>query len=245
MCTVSIIPAPPGYRVVCNRDESRGRPEAAPPRWRRLKAAPGRALWPTDTHAGGTWIASSSAGLTLCLLNLNPDNPLDLSLVPGLVSRGLVIPTLIEQPDAPSAARAVSRLALSRFAPFRLVAIDLPDSGSPRAIEAAWDRRALQVTEHPPGPACFVSSGLGDRLVRCRLDLFRELVLEGGASAESQDRFHNHRWDDRPALSVLMAREDARTVSISTVEYDPADTPAPLRMSYSPVPEPETVPASA
>ncbi len=205
-----------------------------------------RALWPTDTQAGGTWIGAGAHGLTLAVLNLNPDDPPDLSLVPGLLSRGLIIPALIAQPDASIAVRALSRLTLSRFAPFRLIAIDAgPGDPLPRVIEASWDRRRVRVTDHEPGPVCFASSGLGDSLVRCRVDLFRESVVDAGASPEAQDRFHAHRWDDRPELSVLMSRSDAQTVSVSTVDVGPARPAARVRMSYQPVPDAASVSASA
>ncbi len=247
MCTLSIIPLPDsGYRVVCNRDESRGRPAAAPPRWRTLDGSAFRALWPTDTQAGGTWIGAGAHGLTLALLNLNLDEPPDLPRIPGLLSRGLVIPALISQPDAPAAARALAHLSLSRFAPFRLVAVDIDPLGTlPRVIEAAWDRSTLRFKEHVPVPACFASSGLGDHLVQCRLGLFHDLVVSAGATTQSQDRFHAHRWEDRPELSVLMSRADARTVSVSTVEARLGRPGADVRMGYTPVHEPEPVPAGA
>ena len=247
MCTLSIIPLPDsGYRVACNRDESRGRPAAAPPRWRALDGSTFRALWPTDTQAGGTWIGAGAHGLTLALLNLNPQEPPDLSRIPGLLSRGMIIPSLLAQPDAPSAAHALARLTLSRFAPFRLVAVDTdPRTTLPRVIEAAWDRNAVRITEHPPGPACFASSGLGDHLVQCRVGLFHDLVVSAGGTIHSQDRFHAHRWEDRPELSVLMSRADARTVSVTTVEARLAPPGADVRMGYAPVHEFEAVPVGA
>jgi len=217
-----------------------------PPRWRTLDGSQVRAVWPTDTQAGGTWIAAGAHGLTLAALNLNPDDPPDLTRVPGLLSRGLLIPAIIAQADAPMAVRALSRLTLTRFAPFRIIAVDAgPGTRPPRVVEAAWDRNHLAVTEHPRGPACFASSGLGDRLVQCRLDLFREMVLDAGMTTVAQDRFHSHRWDDRPEVSVLMARADAQTVSISTVEVGTLQPAASVRMNYEPVPDAAAVSASA
>lgn len=247
MCTLSIIPTPRGYRVACNRDESRGRPEAAPPRWRTLDAPRCRAVWPTDTLAGGTWIGAAAHGLTLALLNASPgDAPAGEPGRATLLSRGLVIPAVISQPDAPSAARALERLALDRFAPFRLIAID---AGAPRApgsvIECRWDRRAVTVRHHPAAAACFASSGLGDELVQCRVALFHAMVSATDPTPEAQDLFHAHRWDDRPEVSVLMSRDEARTVSVTVVEFDAAQGPAKVRMQYAPVTERSAVPATA
>src|SRR5690348_2899943 len=100
MCTLSIIqvPAPsgrgtPSLRIVCNRDESRSRPPASPPRWRAAEGADGvRAIWPMDMEGGGTWLGASDRGLVLSLLNLNQEPRFDARGVPGLRSRGLVVP---------------------------------------------------------------------------------------------------------------------------------------------------------
>lgn len=238
MCTLSVISLKNGYRVVCNRDESRGRPPATPPAWRSLPGSGSlRAIWPTDTQAGGTWIASGEHGLTLALLNLN----LAGVAAPGrhAVSRGLVIPALLAQGHAEEAMNALRKLDLERFAAFRLVAIDRLESGE-RVLEARWDRSALKVFAHDGAPACFASSGLGDELVVPRLELFREMVVRPGASAAAQDLFHDHVWANRPEISVRMSRAEARTVSRTsvTVEADPLK-PGRRRVSmeYHPVQE--------
>jgi hypothetical protein len=221
MCTLSIIPLKNGYRVVCNRDESRGRPPATPPAWRALPGAGGlRAVWPTDTQAGGTWIASGEHGLTLALLNLNLEGVHGPSR--GAVSRGLVIPALLAQGHAADAIAALRKLDLDRFAAFRLVAID-GGQGRECVVEARWNRAELLVQSHGASPACFASSGLGDELVLPRLELFRTIVVSGGCDARAQDGFHDHVWPDRPEVSVRMSRAEARTVSRTsvTVETDP------------------------
>lgn len=245
----------PGYRVVCNRDEQRERPPAAPPRWHPLSGArPGRALWPIDTQAGGTWIAAAEHGLTLCLLNLNPDVPPDLSAVPGLVSRGMVIPALIGQADAPSAVKALNRLTLGRFAPFRLLAVDFPwdaaatGPAGARVIEAAWDRRRVEIRQHHAGPVCLASSGLGDTRVQGRVSLFRQMLGESGSTAAMQDQFHDHVWPERPEISVRMSRPEARTVSVTALEVEPEVLQHGrfrVTMAYRPLPAAEAVPAIA
>lgn len=227
MCTVSVIAAglpgsgAGGFRVVCNRDESRERSQALLPHWRTLESSsPSRAIWPTDSDAGGTWIAANDLGLVLCLLNFNPTpavGPTAPSPVArGLVSRGLIIPELIASHSPREAIDRLGKLDLPDYSHFRLVAIHFGDRG-PSSIEAQWDRSTLLTTEHAPGTACFTSSGLGDQLVAPRLALFDELVRPA-PSREAQDRFHRHVWPERPHLSVMMSREDARTVSVTTVE---------------------------
>ena len=86
MCTVTLVPAGPpdhpdhpgrGWRLACNRDESRKRPAAEPPSSHTF--GPRHALMPTDPPSGGTWIAVNSAALAATLLNVNlPDRPIAL-----------------------------------------------------------------------------------------------------------------------------------------------------------------------
>ena len=234
MCTVSIIgireyePGAAGYRLVCNRDESRKRAPAAAPRWRAIGDTGVRGLWPMDLDAGGTWLGVSESGLALAVLNLNegPASPRP----PGNISRGLLIPELLNETGPGTVFARVARMELGKFPPFRIIAIDPADGMS--IGEIRWSRRELTTHWHPDGPACFTSSGLGDALVRPRVALFEEMVLRPGPTPERQDEFHRHTWPDRPHLSVLMSRSDARTVSITTLEVRPGELP---RMSYEPL----------
>jgi hypothetical protein len=223
MCTVSVIAIDGGYRLVTNRDEKRGRVSAEYPfNWGMNKSAIG----PLDPAGGGTWVAARP-GLTLCVLNYNlepsPEPPAN------TVSRGRIIPKLIEHPSAHAAIAALEASDLSRFVPFRLVAVDL--NGPLAVIEARWNQLRFTRVDHPMRePACFASSGLGDSIVADRLPLFDRMVRPN-PTAESQDAYHTHRWPDRGAASVFMDRPAARTVSITIVE----DTAAGLHMHYRPI----------
>lgn len=256
MCTVSIIPVGPreglhlagaggsvgpGFRIVCNRDESPKRAPAGQPKWRSIErpGVPGaRAIWPMDMEAGGTWIAAAEHGLALCLLNFNLEPPPDLRNAKGLKSRGLVIPHLIGAANVADAMRRLERLSLKSYAPFRLVAVD--GCGEDLSIaEARWDRRQVEIVQHGERPACFVSSGLGDSKVMARLGLFEQIVVEGdGATTDRQDEFHRHSWPERPEVSVMMCRADARTVSLTTVEAFPDGRGMwDISMEYEPIRE--------
>ena len=220
MCTVSIITLPHGgFRLVTNRDESPDRPRATPPDWRGKVAGTARGIWPIDGLAGGTWVAAAEHGLALTLLNGNPSTPGPRPSPEDRHSRGILIPRLIGQPNALEAADALAAFDLNRFEPFRLVAVD--SAAGVRIVESYWDGADLTTIDLAP-PACFASSGLGDRLVQCRLPLFEELVVGPGPSPVAQDAFHQHRWPDRTEVSVLMEREAARTVSITRVEVRPS-----------------------
>jgi uncharacterized protein with NRDE domain len=245
MCTLSIIPlridGQLGMRVVVNRDESHDRPQAVPPRWRSLDHTPElRAIWPTDPQAGGTWVGASERGLVLCLLNRNLE-PAPL-LPANMVSRGAIIPRVIDAGTADEAIARVEELALSAFAPFRLVAAHVGASGV-TVRSATWNLEDLELDSSHVAPVCFASSGLGDSKVSRRVELFRELLADDGPTREAQDRFHAHVWPARRELSVMMHREDARTVSVTRVEvFGQTSGRAHVVMHHRPVLVPALVP---
>lgn len=255
MCTVSVIfpPAQPGTcRVVSSRDEQRSRPPATPPTWHAINGANAhaRAVWPTDTLAGGTWIAAAQHGLVLAILNLNPDPPISLLGVRGLLSRGAVIPALIGQPDTDAAVEGLRKLPLERLAPFRLVAVGQGSASREGhvVLEASWDRAMLSLRVHEGPAVCFTSSGLGDHLVAERLRLFKDRMTNSTISAHAQDAYHDHQWPDNPELSVRMVRRDARTVSVAAVSVtragDSRREPC-VAMSYRAIEDADSKRASA
>lgn len=237
MCTLTINFEGRRTRAVFSRDELKDRAPGLAPRW--AKYGDVRAVGPVDGQAGGTWMAANEHGLVLCLLNANPPGPTTPVDPARVVSRGLIVPELIQHREAERAAEALGARDLSCFAPFRLVAFGVREADPVREI--AWDRRRVEVRRHERRPLCFVSSGLGDRVVRPRLVLFEEFC-RWGFDASAQDRFHRHRWPDRPAISVLMERDEARTVSLTTVTVEPGEAAARVEMSYEPVESPRGAP---
>jgi hypothetical protein len=229
MCTASLIELQgntPGYRLVFNRDELRSRAPGEEPRWREFAGT--RALAPLDPDSGGTWIAVNERGMTLAVTNVNPRPAPVLPQASSLKSRGSIVPTLISSGSAHEAVASISDGQLGVFAPFRLLAIDLTPRGM-RLVEGIWDRVKWRVIDHSALPVCFASSGLGDELVAGRLELFRACDVQ---TSKDQDAFHTHRWPTRPEVSVLMSRDDARTVSITRVEVRKLDGSPDVQMAY-------------
>lgn len=227
MCTVTVIPLPPGgFRVACNRDESRARPATLPPllSW----AGDVRAVMPIDPHAGGTWIAATDRGMVFTLLNYNPTPPpktepggngLAASRRPSLASRGTIIPFLSDSHDLADALARIGVLDATRFGPFRLLIFTTTGVVGFVSDGSMIDR--LKLPRGSGHPLLFTSSGLGDELVEPpRRELF-DATLKRYPTAAHQDVFHRHSWLDRPHLSVCMSRADARTVSYTTVEVRP------------------------
>lgn len=219
MCTVTVIPLSEGeedagYRLVTSRDESVHRPAAEPPARRDVRGV--TACWPVDPPSQGSWVGAGEHGLTLAILNLNPVTPPVLPDPTALTSRGAIIPAVLDKPDPAGAIDALPELDLTRYAPFRLLAV-----GAGEMRIASWDRDTLTSRRMALAPACFVSSGLGDHLVEPRLALFAQWRSEARLTPARQDAFHAHHWPLRPEISVRMRREGARTRSVTTVEARP------------------------
>ena len=219
MCTVTVIPYRAGYRLVHSRDEQHARAPAHPPR--PISTDP--AAWaPIDPEGGGTWVATREDGLTVAVMNRNPTpRP---TAPPAPISRGLIVTEAIAHAD--SDGRAADHLIRDKgpehFRPFTLLAVGF-ENAAPVLRWWAWDGQTLSTNGPDPlTPSCWVSSGLGDEIVAARLPLFDETVRPK-ANTETQNAYHRHAWPDRGPESVLMDRQDARTVSITTIEV-----PTPL-----------------
>ncbi|CAN5581012.1 hypothetical protein BH09PLA1_BH09PLA1_04880 [soil metagenome] len=215
MCTVSIIPlAGERLRLACNRDELLTRPLALPPRSTQFGER--EALLPIDPQSGGTWIAASDAGLILTLLNTRSGWPT--RNVPPR-SRGEIIPAMLHCSTIDEVIRRMQRIDATLFGPFRLLVVSRAGGGEIHSDGRRVTRRRWSIDKLP---LMATSSSLGDELVGPpRRELFDRTILFGDCSAESQDAFHRHAWPDRTYLSVNMARLDARTVSVTTIELSP------------------------
>lgn len=232
MCTLSIIPLDPlesAIRLVCNRDELRTRAEALAPRIK--KFAGRRALMPIDPASGGTWIAVNDAGIIFTLLNRNAAGTLSLNagMPAPATSRGRIIPALLHCESVSEATEAAVQIRPLDSQPFRLVILDT-DSFA----EVVSDGRMLRTYRRPFDgvPLLFTSSGLGDDLVeKPRRALFDQMIRSAKPTPQAQDAFHHHFWADARHLSVCMSREEARTVSRTTIEL----IPGVARMRYEPV----------
>lgn len=207
MCTVSLVTTGDRLRVMCNRDEQHTRPEAGGPR---THATPsGFAVMPTDPQAGGTWIAATSSGLVLALLNGDGPAPV------GSVSRGRLIPGLAGCASLADVVDCAERLCDVAWPAHRLIV-----ANRRRALELRLRPRGLSVTELPlKTPVMITSSSFeADAVLTARRTLFTALVTGAPDLLAAQDRFHRHRWADRAWASIDMRRHDAATHSITTVD---------------------------
>ena len=215
----SILPHSPArgrLRIAFNRDESRQRGVARPPEFRACGIR--RAVMPIDPDSGGTWIAANDAGLVTALLNIYGDEPSDRSREKQKRSRGEIVPQLMACSTFDEMVAWLTPAArFADYAAFRLVLTD-----GHRLVEIqAQNRSVIQnPIVHVAKPLMFTSSGLGDALVDPpRRRLFDSLFTPGSDKWAAQDTFHRHQWPDRPEVSVRMSRNDARTVSLTVIDW--------------------------
>src|ERR1017187_5099627 len=159
MCTVTIIPHSNGIRLACNRDESRKRPAALPPRVVTIGAR--KALMPIDPQSGGTWIAVNDAGLIFTLLNAY-EAPKNVASQAPRRSRGTIIPELCHAATLAEAFERAKAIEVTDLAAFRLVLADRHACAEVRSTESGY---LLTAPISREGPLLFTSSGLGDALV--------------------------------------------------------------------------------
>ena len=233
MCTVSVLRGPfadwrddlnaPRWRVVFNRDERRTRAAALLPEVQEYGDV--RVARPIDPDGAGTWIAATSKGLVFALLN-ESEAPAPHPAGQPHESRGLVIPSLAETGSLDEVVARMSRRPVGLCRPYRLLAI--ADQGIVEVIERR--ERHIMRSELTARFIRTSSTVAPAETCRRRTALFDSLVLT--SSAASQDGFHRHRWPDDLSSSVLMERQDARTVSLTTVEAFASG----FRLTYRPWP---------
>ena len=215
MCTVSIVSCADGLRMISNRDERLDRPLAREPRIVSLGSR--LAVMPTDPAGGGSWIGVNDGGLVAAILNRYP--VLGEGAAERSTTRGALVPMALECQSIDEALTSLRGVDASQFRPFRLVlaqrreiALIVGDGCELRCATSTLDQ-----------PYMFTASSLGDFVVDApRRRLFDWLMVDPSASVSGQSLFHRHQWADKRAISVVMERGDAATVSRTTVDVSPA-----------------------
>lgn len=208
MCTLSwVYHGNTHYEVCFNRDEQRTRLPAIEPQSVLIDDV--RCLMPIDPVGGGSWISTNEHGLTVCLLNFYQGK------VPNgnLTSRGLVIKQLASCCSSQSVDHRLLSMRLGSFAPFTLVSFDTHRTAN-ETVLWTWDGERL-TRSHAVAP--IVSAAVNFTQARnYRRRLFERLVTRLPIEQVGQE-FHLTHDTTSPHLSPLMARNDARTVSFTSV----------------------------
>jgi hypothetical protein len=208
MCSVTWHHTRLGYELFFNRDELRTRAKALPPS---LSAAGSvRYLAPTDTEAGGTWVAVNEHAITVGLLNSHPA----VSWEPDdVVSRGLLVRKFADLERTSELEMRLRAVAVERLQPFTLFAV----SATTRPVVLDWD--GVAVTERVPAEPALLSSSSTDPVgaADARRRVLADLLDSGDDAAAAHHAFHRSHSPERGARSPCMHRPDARTVSLTHV----------------------------
>jgi hypothetical protein len=208
MCTLSwLYHGNNHYEVYFNRDEQRSRLPALEPQGLLIDGV--HCVMPIDPVGGGSWISTNEHGVTVCLLNYyQGETPKG-----SLISRGLIVKRLASCSSSQNVDLRIMDMPLGRFAPFTLVSFDTRRTAN-ETVAWTWDGETLSCN-HAFAP--IVSAAIHfEQASQFRLDLFNELVLSMPRSDIGRC-FHQFYSADFPHLSPLMVRDDARTVSFTSV----------------------------
>ena len=207
MCTLSWTYHNDGhYEVHFNRDEQRSRLAAIEPQSFVIDDV--NCIMPIDSVGGGSWISTNQYGVTICLLNYyQGQTPLGL-----LTSRGLVVKMLASSESSGAVRKRLSQMKWMSFAPFTLVCFDLDSFEHVQSW--IWDGQKLQSAAVS---APVVSAAKFFQEAReYRTNLYEKLRVATNENSLGA-HFHLSCDKDYPHLSPLMSRDDARTVSFTSV----------------------------
>jgi Transport and Golgi organisation 2 len=210
MCTATWVRDEEGYQLFFNRDEKLTRKRETAPQV--LDRSGVRFIAPADGDFGGTWLAVNEFGVSVSLLN---GANLTQSIVPsnGQRSRGFVIPEIIAGQSSAAIRAHIRKLDLSRFSAFTMVILDFEAT-----TMLEWNGAALTWSfgnRHRP----LTSSSFDTEAVQQerRKNFNRLRCAAGPINAELLYAFHSSHNPARGPYSVCMHRDDAETVSFTSI----------------------------
>lgn len=208
MCTMTWFVNQHGYQLFFNRDERVSRSRAELPTIQQAEKV--QYLSPTDTEAGGTWIAANHFGVTVCLLNHYEFE--QIATYKNWISRGEIVRRFAGTENLDDVERQIKQLDLHDFRAFRMFLIDR--RGNNRLC--VWDGHQVSVLRDVDSPKSS-SSVDGGNVKTVRRQLFEKLNLVESQQPSDFVQYHSGHFPDRSKESVCMHREDAQTVSLSHV----------------------------
>ena len=206
MCTVTVAKRQ-GQRVLTmNRDEARVRGPELEPSWY------GAVYGPRDSDAGGTWIGINKAGLSACLLNYCLGTP---SRSLNKKSRGLIVPSVLEQETFSDAERFFLSQDFLDFDPFTFLLLD-----GLSAKSYTWRGEGEIVrTQYQSVPFILTSSSwntLEAEAWRCAEFYKKDW---GWDSETKMSNYHFYQSDDNYFASPFVDRPKSYTKSVTEVVW--------------------------
>ena len=216
MCTVTFTTGNDAVFIGGNRDEQKSRPAGKPPEIHQSNGM--EYLAPTDSKAGGTWIAVNKAGLTLCLLNRYQGNVEQHFKKGEPPSRGNIIPGFIHHHNLDLIAKDIEmNMKPEQFRPFTLIALS-PNPAS--AIRWDWNGKNVTTSDEESAPALWISSGYEQHDVETvRKKVFHSFLDDSSQiGLEQLINLHSSQIPEQGAYSIAMMLDHVQTVSTTIVE---------------------------
>lgn len=210
MCTVSYVPLK-GYDFVLtsNRDEAVSRSEVTFPSTLSVNNQP--VIFPKDSLAGGSWIASSST-LTACLLNgafkKHERTP------PYRLSRGLVLLAVFEYASVNA---FIEQYDFKGIEPFTLILVY--KTNDVELYEIRWDGERIyfkELASHKPYIWASATLYQPD-VIEQRQASFAQVMGNFNYTQEEILAFHSFKNEDLEN-GIMMDRGEKKTVSITSIQ---------------------------
>lgn len=208
MCTVTFLPLRDnGFIMTSNRDESPKRGNAIFPSFRKVDNK--HLLFPQDPDAGGTWMATTDNGTTVCLLNgaFQPHE----HKPPYRMSRGLVV---LEAVECIKPNEFVRNFDFEDIEPFTLVM--LYHDPELKLLEFRWDgKNGHSIVKDPAYPHIWASAQLYNK----QLQETKNSEFEKWVEAQKRFKIDPIRSFHKEPFNIL-THPKVKTVSTTTVASD-------------------------
>ncbi len=205
MCSAAWSFCEGGYELAFNRDESWTRPLSSDPSLENDHLVPG--VCARDTAAGGTWLFTNQAGITLAVMNAYPGDRIPL---PGKCSRGdlPLMASLHQNPACPD--NRLADVTWENYAPCELLLI------APEGVRHfGWDGATFRTHPTPARNFLTTSSVRTTHVRNARQSRFD--AISGLPVGEILD----DTLAEDPAEAIFVTREDGGTVSRTSVVVGP------------------------
>ncbi|WMN06266.1 NRDE family protein [Marivirga arenosa] len=212
MCTLTYLPlSEEQYILTTNRDESPERGQAGFPSYHHVEGK--NIIYPADPKAGGTWIATSDNGISVCLLN-GANEPHEFN-PPYRMSRGKVVIEAIEciKPD-----EFFKNYDFSGIEPFTMVV--LFHDPQLKILEFKWDGNNTSLEEKDVSkPQIWASAQLyTQQAINNRKEWFAKWLKENqNFTVEAIRDFHRNAGSGDLENDMVMDRGEVKTVSITSI----------------------------
>ncbi len=217
MCTVTLRCGAGSVLLTMNRDERYERGPEEPPRV--IPGDPGRPAWlaPFDSESGGTWIGVNDRGVVSCILNGYEPADEHLRAIPGVPSRGSIIPRILEQQEGTGPVRLPDALDFSAYPSFTLV-VAAKDGGE----IVRWRRGIGMTRESIPTGITFLTSSSWDEpeVTASRRRAFEAWRAAGEPSDLTLPLLHLEVPEGEQASAAFMTRDRSATRSITQIRVD-------------------------